>query len=223
VPRPRTRRMTRAFDEPRAKAPPASQPCLQAGHAPVVVGRVVIVAEKMKQAVKREDLELRGVRVAGGGRLTACDAGRDDEIAEKVSPRLRGPRSGRRRERQDVRRLVFSTVAPVESADLCVAREGDGYAATRPRGRHGREPLPQPRRAYRTASAVRHRDEQPATVGIHRTLRRPSRSAARVDGARRPSRRNVRKRFLRSCRRSSPLRRGRTRVRPADRSASRPP
>jgi hypothetical protein len=76
--------MTRAFDEPRAKATPSPQPCLQAGHAPVVVRRVVIVAEKMKQAVKRENLELRGVRVAGGGRLTACDAGRDDEIAEKV-------------------------------------------------------------------------------------------------------------------------------------------
>ena len=214
--------MTRAFDEPRAKATPSPQPCLQAGHAPVVVRRVVIVAEKMEQAVKRENLELSGVRVAGGGRLTACDAGRDDEIAEKVRSGLRAPRPWRRRKRQDVRRLVFPAVASVESADLCVAGVGDGYAATRPSGGHGREPLTQPRRAYRTASAVGHRDEQPATVGIHRTLRTPSRSAARVDGAQRPSRRNARRRSLRSCRRSSPLRRGRTRVRPADRSASRP-
>ena len=53
--RPRT---ARALDQPGAQATPSPQPCLQAGHAPVVVRRVVVVAEKMQQAVEREHLQL---------------------------------------------------------------------------------------------------------------------------------------------------------------------
>jgi hypothetical protein len=46
----------RAFDQPRAKATPASQPLLDALHPAAIP--LVIVPEKMQQAVQREHPQL---------------------------------------------------------------------------------------------------------------------------------------------------------------------
>ena len=176
--------IARAFDNP-AKATPVIAAVFQAGHAPVVV-TAGDRSRRCERAVKREDLG-SVERVAGGG-PGGGDAGRDDRSPGRSDPLRARPLP--RRKRQDVS-LSFSGRA-VERADLRRWR-GDPCRRARagPRTRPGVAPA-----RMRTTSAVRHRDEQAATVGsfaLH-----AFRSAARVDGAQRPSQKCT-KAIPRSC------------------------
>ena len=60
----RTSIRPRSFDQPGGEPAPPPEPCFDPGHPAVVVRRVMIVAEQVKQAVQGEDLELGRVRVA---------------------------------------------------------------------------------------------------------------------------------------------------------------
>src|SRR5207247_3210636 len=120
------------------------------------------------------------------------------------------------RKTQNIRRLVRAAVPLVEGTDAGVGDDGDGEFTAGAGGGNPGQPGGETGRADGTAPVVRDGDAEPrATTGFHRTLRTPSRSAARGGGAPHPCRRNARTRCRRHSRRPSSPRPGRRSGRPA--------
>jgi hypothetical protein len=180
--------------QPRAQPTFAAQPRLGARHAAGIAGALVIVAQKMKQAMKREHAQLRSVGVPKLTRLAPRHAFRYHDVAEKPrleardptplaatasgstgpAPRLANCRCGfPRLKGQHVRGFVFPAVSIIELLDVTVSNERDGNVATQARRRDRGKPPGQSSIGYGTAAAVRHRHAKAFTVGIHRRIRRP--------------------------------------------------
>ena len=187
----------------------------------------MIVAEQVQQPVQRQHAQLGLIGVPRLARLAAGDAGRDHDVAELASPE---PRPGRRVGPETTARRSLRPcggTGDLRLADAGIGDERDGDLAARARRRDARRASAPARRRARPRrpngpcgpSLARSpgRAARP-TVGIHRTLRTPSRSAARADAARRPCRRSGRTRCPRRCRPPSSPRRARMARPSADRS-----
>ncbi len=188
---------------------------------------VMVVAQQVQQPMQRQHPQLGLIRVPGPFRLPSCDAGRDHDVAQRGSEqRLRparrevasesepgwGPASADKCCPSRSRPSPETTARPwpvrppilaIQRAHAGVAHERDADVARGARRRHRGEPAGQAAVANGPARSVGHRDVQAFTVGIHRTTRKPSRSAARADDARRRGRRSGRTRCRRCRRRPS--------------------
>jgi hypothetical protein len=109
---------------------------LEPGHLAGV--SFMIVAEEMQQAVEGQQLQLAPLAVTRRPRLTPSDAAGDHDVSEH-GRRLSGRgSSGARRlvrcgwETQDVGRVIFPAVAPVQRADARIGHNRDVHAAARP-------------------------------------------------------------------------------------------
>ena len=69
---------TSPLDQPFAQASPAAQPPLHELHPSIVA--LVVVAEQVKQAMKREKPKLVELGMAGDARLATGDAPGDDDV-----------------------------------------------------------------------------------------------------------------------------------------------
>jgi len=72
-------RRTSALDQSITKSGPAQQALLESSHPSAVA--LMIVAEKVQEAVQRQDPKLSREMVAKGAGLAAGDAGGDDDVA----------------------------------------------------------------------------------------------------------------------------------------------
>ena len=127
-----------AIDQAGLQSAAAAEPRLDPLHSAVVVRSLVIVAEKVQQAVQREDAQLGLVGMPGLARLAARDAGRDHEVAESARRTEGAGRAVRRQstvgdETEDVGRVVLAAVAAIEDAH---ARVGDERDRQLPRAPH---------------------------------------------------------------------------------------
>jgi hypothetical protein len=123
---------------------------------------MMIVPEKMEQAVQREDpqLDMEGVPV--GACLPRRDARRNRDVAQ-ISP-APGPR---RRSAfcqigkgQDVRRPIHAAEFPVDRAHSPIAHKGDRHDPGRAAGRGVPQAALESARSDRTSRAVRDMDRK---------------------------------------------------------------
>jgi len=70
-----------AFDQPLVETTSSTQPALDSQHSPLV--SLVIVAQKVQQAVQGENPELGAFRVARCAGLASGDTSRDDDVPQK--------------------------------------------------------------------------------------------------------------------------------------------
>jgi hypothetical protein len=131
-------RAASAFGETRCQAAFPPQPALQLSHL-ALVGHV-IVSQKVQQSMQGQDPQLDRETVAALPSLPFGDATRYHYVSEVVIVTL----SLGDGERQDVGRIVLTTVLPIQGAHPRIRDEGHGDITGGPAGGRVRQPAREP-------------------------------------------------------------------------------